>query len=142
MIFLSFIKKLLRRSEIRYIIAGCATFFIDNLVFNFHILFPEFGFFGIAEFKEVLFNILGMLAGLIFGFIVNRNWSFKAKGNASKQFFRCVLLFIFNLTVSSILVGFLDNFIANDFVLAASRLSVSIMIGIWNFFAYKLFVYK
>lgn len=139
---MSFIKKLLRRSEIRYMIAGCATFLIDNLVFNFHILFPELNLFGITEFKEILFNILGMISGLIFGFIVNRNWSFKAQGNATKQFFRCVLLFIFNLILSSILVGFFNNIIENNFILAVLRLSVSIMIGIWNYFAYKLFVYK
>ncbi len=141
---MTFLIKLLKRSEIRYMIAGCATFLIDNLVFNLHIFFPEFrlSLFGISDFKEVLFNILGMIAGLIFGFIVNRNWSFKATGSVSKQFMRCVLLFVFNLIVSSIIVGILNNFISNDIILAVLRLSVSIMIGIWNFFAYKLFVYK
>lgn len=141
---MNLIKKLLSRSEIRYCLAGCGTFIVDNLVFNLHIFFGEFGlpFLGITAFKEILFNILGMIAGLIFGFIVNRNWSFKATGNVSKQFFRCVLLFVFNLIVSSLFVSLLGEVIESDFILAIARLSVSILIGVWNYFAYKFFVYK
>ena len=49
-------------------------------------------------------NTIGYIAGMVNSFILNKHWTFEAKGNTTRQIHRFFILNIFGLILSTILI--------------------------------------
>lgn len=98
---------------------------------------------GLTECFGVWFIIsssIGMTAGLITSFLLNRSWSFKSKGSIIKQFTLHILLFIINLGVTNAILYVLTTYVG--IVYFISKVFVMGIAVLWNFYLYKTVIYK
>lgn len=135
------IKKIFKASASRYVIIGITTWLLDNGLFSLlKLIFGDVSlFFGLTTIH--LFTAVGMIVGFFYGFFMNKKWTFQSDGKTTKQFIRCVLLLIFNTVISAVIVDLSAGF-GISFLPDLVKYGMSGVIGIWNYFAYKLWVYK
>ena len=98
----------------RFVFVGLSVFVVDFVIFNtlFHLL----GFqvrIDIAKIGETTItlsvpNIISVLISTVYGYILNKNWSFENKSdNVASQFSKYLGVAIFNNTINNLLFGFL-----------------------------------
>ena len=126
----------------KYVFVGISTWLLDNGLFS--LLKLIFGNKALPFFELTtihIFTAIGMLAGFWFSFLMNKNWTFKSDGKMTRQLIRCILLLIFNTVVTAAIVGFSARS-GTSFLPDIVKYGMSGVIGVWNYFAYKLWVYK
>lgn len=87
----------------------------------------------------ILSSSAGYTAGFVISFILNRNWSFKSKGNVVRQLLLYFLLFLINLALSNLLLYLFTSIIG--LIYLVSKLLVMGMVVLWNFYIYKRVIY-
>lgn len=118
---------------LKYVAVGVGSFVIDYG--GFAILHIFFGIWYIAA------AALSQLCALVFNFTLNRQWTFDAHADeTSGQLKRYIILQILNYTFSLTLLYFLVHK-ANLQPLIAKFATLGCIV-LWNFLAYKHFVYK
>ena len=117
---------------IRYIITGFSQLIFDLfLMYLFTTIFQIYYIYSTAITYVIIF---------FYGFYINRNWTFKTNGKIHKQIIRLTFLVIFNFLFVMISMWiFVDHFTINYLF---SKLIIITVISLWNFLAYKFFVYK
>lgn len=125
---------ILTRNFIRYLIIGFTTFAMQIVLLY---LFTQ-----IIGLEKVTGNIFSTLLSVIFNFIMSNYWTFKAgSGAKKKKLSRYLLLFTFNYLFDTILAfPILVNQLLIDQYLA--KILITGMIVAWNYFLYKLWVFK
>lgn len=121
-----------RKEFLRYIAVGFSALFVDYLCF-----FLVFRLSG----NEIAGNITGMLLGAAYTFLLNRAWSFGSKNPAGRQVIRYAALFVFNIAASNLLMYIVCVRLE---LLRPEYFKIALMgvISLWNFFAYKFFVFR
>ena len=140
---------LLHRSASKYVVTGVLAWVIDNGLFSLlklvfgNVILLSFGVFNktLSVTSLMVFTGIGMLAGFVFSFLLNRKWTFRSDGVIGIQLVKCVLLLIFNTIVAAFIVH-LSSLSSIGFLPDLVKYGMSLLIGIWNYFAYKYWVYR
>ena len=134
---MNFITKTLKKpfiqQLIRYLVTGFTAFGIEYAMYVF--LLKGIGL------HYILASVIVYALVFWFYFIVNRIWSFKSKGNISKQLLQYGLLFSFNLVVSNIFIMKLLTDIIGLDPLISPFIKMAFVVS-WNFLIYKYIIYK
>ncbi len=118
----------------RYILVGGVVYVFDFLIFSFFVFFNTDLY--------LIGNIVARISGALLGFLLHRNWTFRAeyKHNKKNQLFRYMSLLSVNILSSSILL-----FILVDLVLLGelyARIITDIAIITFTFVISKLFIFS
>ncbi|OGH64350.1 MAG: hypothetical protein A2821_03190 [Candidatus Magasanikbacteria bacterium RIFCSPHIGHO2_01_FULL_41_23] len=76
---------------------------------------------------------------ILFVFLANKKWSFKAAGQTRSQFIRFVTLVLINYTISVIWIWFFAQVLGINYLLA--KIANIILAVSWNFLTYKYWIY-
>lgn len=132
-------------SVLKYAATGVGAWIIDNGLFTLlKAIFGVYDLFSVAGLvlnTVVLFTAISMIVGFVFSFLTNRKWTFRSDGRVVRQFICCVLLLLFNTVVTALVVN-LSSFSSLSFLPDLVKYTMSGITGIWNYFAYKHWVYK
>ena len=133
----------------KFFLTGVLAFIADTIVLNIAI---HFLFNGDDKrlFEAVsVAKIFASITGIIVGFIINRNWSFKENKsqNAKKQGAKYSVVFFINLGLASIIFPIYLDFISQISFLGGLQETVANMftagtIMFASYFLYKFFVFK
>lgn len=132
------IKKLLTHwlsiSFIKYFIVGISSFLIQvGLLF----LFTD-----IVNLDKVTANILAAFAAISFNFYTSNKWSFKNNNkNHSQKIFKFTAITIFNYCFDTLL-AFPLMAVTLGINQYLTKVIITGLMVIWNFFIYKLWVFK
>jgi len=128
----------------KFFIVGSTGVVINISIFN--ILYY------ILNFKLELFdfiimaNVVSTLLTTIYGYVLNKSWSFEDKSpDITKQFSKYLILAIINNTLNAIMVGILTAKKCGPSSCLPPTLAIIIataMLTISNYFLYKLIVFK
>ena len=143
----------------RYIIVGFSSFAFEyclfalfyKIIFNFY--YKEGFTFAqntalklinidlkLDTFRYIIANTIVYILVFWFNFLLNRFWSFEAKGNLKRQLLLYGILFIFNLIVINFLMYlFSDIFGITPLI---SKVFTMGFVVCWNFVIYKKLIYK
>lgn len=93
-----------------------------------------------AHLSVYIANIVSFCSGLIVSYILNRLWVFKSNNQPHKEFFTYVCLAMFNLLLTTILIGILTRSVGiNPFVV---KLVLMITIAVWNYLLFSKLIFK
>ena len=111
-------------SVTRFAVVGCTNFVVSftafYLSFNYlpggavAALTSLFGSGGAPTHppQAAVANVIAYLAGMINSFLLNRNWTFRASGNALPQAVRFAIVSLFSLTMSTVVTFALVDVLA------------------------------
>jgi putative flippase GtrA len=134
------INGLLHSSEfLRFFVAGSSAFLTDLIILQFLIRIVGFNPQVLGTLSGA--NIISSTVGMIISFYLNRNWSFKAKeGKIAGQTVRFLIVQAFSWFLNNLLFGiFTFQFGVN---VTVTKIGVTLAQMVWNFFLYKLFVFR
>ena len=120
----------------RYLVFGALTTIVNIAIF---ILFSK-----MFNLSTTISNIIAWIIAVIFAYITNKIWVFKAKKNSFKElFFEIVYFFlarVFTLVLETIiLVIFIDKFHFNSLIM---KIISNIIVIIVNFILSKILIFK
>jgi putative flippase GtrA len=139
----------------RFVIVGLTVFAIDLAIFSFlfHVLKFQstINLFQLFENFDIVFslpNIVSVSLASIFGYIINKNWSFEDNSdNVSSQFGKYLAVAIFNNVINQIVFGvFFYGVFANSPMAETIKSLICKVIAtsfqtVTSFVAYKYFVF-
>ncbi len=140
----------------RFFVVGIVNFIVDISVFSFLIYFFPFGkdvviftFFSIVVTLFSVFKFISFLTANINSFFLNRIWTFGSSNKNTVGLEYVLFLFVsligvfINVVVFSYVFGYMDRFFNNSFLIAnLSAVLGSFFAMVWNFFGYKILVFK
>lgn len=120
----------------RYLVFGALTTIVNIAIF---ILFSK-----MFNLSTTISNIIAWIIAVLFAYITNKIWVFKAKKDSFKElFFEIVYFFlarVFTLVLETIiLVIFIDKFHFNSFIM---KIISNIIVIIVNFILSKILIFK
>jgi len=91
-----------------------------------------------------LSNVISIVAAVSLNFVLNRNYVFEntniiVNSRNSKQFIKYIVLLLFNMIMSTVIVGSLISMGIKSYI---SKLISIIMIVSWTYFVYKTVIFK
>ncbi|MBC8535283.1 GtrA family protein [Feifania hominis] len=132
------------RQFVRYLIIGVSAVVVEYLLFLGMLTFLK-GVtinLGFAAFDgEFLANSIAMILGAVYSFLLNRFWSFQSKAPVGMQMVKYAILFVFNLFASNFLLYCLSGLLVH-LPVELAKVPVMGIIALWNFFMYRVFVYR
>ncbi len=131
---------LIEKEFLRFLLIGSACFAVDYVVYAVFLKFAPLSKEITIPYPQLFGHFLGSALGFFLSFSLNRIWVFKSNGKLIPQLLKYSSLYAFNLLVSSTILYLLISVLKTDSHLA--KFTVIVFITIWNFFMYKLFVYK
>ena len=126
---------------VRYFLAGGASVLIDLSLFGVlaYFVLPVSGFFSHPEVMFFLANGVGLVAGFLLGFCLQRNWVFRSQGAVRLQFLSMVLLLLVNTVWSGLLINALH---AASIPLIAAKIAVIICMTVSNYLIYRFVIFR
>lgn len=134
----------------RFSAVGGSAFVLSIAIFN--ILKNYTSFFGV---HFVIASIIGDLSGLIYGFYINKHWTFTSqKKDEEKYFFKYLVLYTFTIVLNSLLLKafigiltyytILDESINQNIRENVAKISATIITTVLNFIGtnYVIFVHE
>lgn len=120
----------------RYLVFGALTTIVNIAIF---ILFAK-----VFNLSTIISNVIAWIIAVLFAYITNKKWVFKAKKNSFKELFIEIVYFflarIFTLVLETlILVIFIDKFHFNRFIM---KIISNIIVIIINFILSKILIFK
>lgn len=123
------------KSIIKFGIVGCINTGVDFITFT--LLFSMFGI------DKLVCQVGGYSMGIINSFVLNKLWTFndkKEKTNTAAQFIKFVVTNMISLGVSLVGLNILSNKLyINVYV---SKIIVTLFLQVFNYFVYKVFIFK
>lgn len=116
----------------RYLVTGFLSFGIEYLTFA--LLYVRF------KLWYLLANTIVYVIVFWFNFLMNRFWSFSARGNLKRQLILYGILFAFNLCAITALMYLLSDMMGITPLI--SKFFVMGAVVSWNFVLYKKIIYK
>jgi putative flippase GtrA len=116
----------------RYLIVGFSTVGLE--IIDIRILTKYIGLWYLYS------NTIAYTISFIFNFFLNRNWSFKSKGNLAYQLATYGILFFINLFLSNAMM-YLFTSVFNIYYMISKVISIGVIV-MWNFVLYKKIIYK
>ena len=133
---INLIKKILTKEVILYVFFGVLTTLVNFISFYF--------FSTILNLEENLSNIFSIFIAILFAYFTNKNWVFNSTAKTFKEnlseFYKFILGRLFSLVVET--VGFFLLFNILGIGKFISKLFISVIIIILNFFISKFFAFK
>jgi len=136
----------------KYSVSSFSSLFSDKIL-----AFIKFGITGVSgltvdfaltwlfkdefHFNKFVANAIGFSAAVISNYIINRNWTFKAKkSKAATQFTAFVSVSLIGLLLNSGIIYLLDNMLNVNFYI--SKAIAIFIVFFWNFSINYFFVFK
>lgn len=133
---LNIIKKYFNKEIILYVIFGVLTTLVSLISF--------YVFSSLFNLEENFANILSIFVAILFAYFTNRKWVFNSDAKTLKenlfQFYKFFLGRLFSLAVETL--GFFILFNIFGIEKLISKLLISVVIIILNFFISKFFAFK
>jgi putative flippase GtrA len=114
----------------KYIFTGLLAFTLEYLTFYIILMY----------YSKFIANSVGMFVGFWISFLLNKFWSFEAKGKFFNQLFRYLVLFTINLFISNFLIYVLSDIL--NITPLISKIITMCLIVFWNYFIFKNLIYK
>ena len=134
--FINLIKKVLTKEVILYVFFGVLTTLVN--FFSFFVLSS------LLNLEENLSNVLSIIIAIIFAYFTNRKWVFNSAADTLNkkfsEFYKFILGRLFSLVVETVGFFLLFNILGIDKLI--SKLFISVIIIILNFFISKFFAFK
>ena len=121
-----------RHPAARFLLVGCANFIVSSAVFYFTYRYSPFGQFGG---QGAVANVLAYGAGMINSFVLNRTWTFRAKGEVVVHAARFIAINIATLALSSCAVFVLIDRL--DYPALAVWLPLTVVILVLHYLGMK-----
>jgi putative flippase GtrA len=134
----------------RFCVVGGSAFVLSIVMFN--VLKNYIPFFGV---HFVIASIIGDLSGLVYGFYINKHWTFTSqKKDEEKYFFKYLLLYTFTIVLNSLLLKafiwvltyytILDESINQNIRENLAKISATVITTVLNFIGtnYVIFVHE
>jgi len=134
----NFIKKLilhiwqLRRQFVKYFVIGFSGVILDLATL---FIFKEY-----FALRPVVAVVINQILIITYIFLLNKFWTFKAKGITRDQLVRFLLIAFANYIFAVIWMWFFNEILGYNYLL--TRLANIIISVSWNFLIYKHWVYK
>lgn len=140
-----FIYKFLNKTFPKYLIAGFLSFVVD---------YGSLYLLSLIGVKLVIGNILSVLLSIIFNFLIQNYWTFKAgSNNKIKKSIKYISLtafdYIFNITAFYLLFEHLEleNFLEGTFLSEfpdglVTKILITGSLACWNYIVFKYWVFK
>lgn len=132
--FIKYYRKFITKKLILYIISGLSSLAIDYSTFII-LLF-------LFNAPSYIAAPLGLISGMISGFILNKYFTFKEKNtfqkNTSKQITLYIALFVFNNLFT---IYFIEALKYLNILPTVSKLIATIIIVLWNYIIYKKYIF-
>ncbi len=129
---INFIKKMLNKDFIKYLIVGGTSFLLDYFIF--YIMYKKLGI------AEVYSNVTAIFIAFWYNFLLNRIWSFKSKEPFFKQIIYYLSLMLFNMLFYSAFIYIIKERVGIDPIIG--KIIAMTMIVAWNFVLYKTVIFK
>lgn len=116
----------------KYLITGLLSFSLEYLLF--------FVLYEMLRLWYITANAIVYFVVFWFNFLMNRYWSFRAKGSISRQLALYCILFVFNLAAITVIM-----YILSDLAMIPPLISKVLVMGMvvsWNFIIYRRIIYK
>ena len=129
----SLLNKLIEQRFLHYLVSGVTAFIVEYA--TFYILIS-------MKWPLVIANSLSFLLALATSFTLNRKWTFGHKEydkRSTYQLSSYVVLAGINLLLTNLIV---ELFVHHGLDPMVSKLAAMIITSLWNFFAFKMFVFK
>ena len=125
-------KGLMKISYVRYLTVGGTAFFLDYSVL---LVLKE-----VVGVNTAVAAAAGFLTGFVASFVLNRAWAFVGgKDRRSHiQLIEYTALVVFNLLFTVVVLELLDE----TFAVALLKPAVTAVITLWNYFIYKLVIFR
>ena len=134
--FINLIKKVLTKEVILYVFFGVLTTLVNFV--SFYVLSSW------LNLEENLSNVLSIIIAIIFAYFTNRKWVFNSTADTFNkklsEFYKFILGRLFSLVVETVGFFLLFNILGIDKLI--SKLFISVIIIILNFFISKFFAFK
>ena len=122
----------MRAQFIRYFITGCSAFCLDiGLLY----VLKEY-----VHMRPFLAIVVYQIFVLSYIFLLNKYWSFKARGVTRKQLIRFMVVAVANYLIAIAWMWFFNEKMQIYYLL--SRIANVSLSVVWNFFLYRYWVYK
>lgn len=126
-------KEALENSFFRYLLVGTTTFVIDFGIFKLLLSYTQL--------NDVPANLISVFLSLLFNFTFSNFWTFQAgKDNKVKKLGKYAILASINYIFNNISFALLINYF--DLPSLPAKALVTIAVITWNFFLYKVWVFK
>ena len=134
--FINLIQKVLTKEVILYVFFGVLTTLVNFV--SFYVLSS------LLNLEENLSNVLSIIIAIIFAYFTNRKWVFNSTADTFNkkfsEFYKFILGRLFSLVVETVGFFLLFNILGIDKLI--SKLFISVIIIILNFFISKFFAFK
>ncbi len=128
---IEFIKGMLRKSFIKYLVVGGTSFVLDyGLFYLLHEL---------TGLRAVYANAISVFTAFWYNFFLNRLWSFGSNEPILRQLVLYLSLMFFNMFFSSGFIYLMKSLLDIDEMIS-KILAMCIIVG-WNFVFYKKFIF-
>lgn len=121
----------MKRQGLWYLFIGGASALIELVIFQ--LLYSLFHV-GVAP-----ANIIAVVVATVFNFLMNRNVTFKSTSNPVRSFILYLLLFVANLAFSTWAIAVMIGIGVHS---AIAKLITQVAIATWNFFIYRVFIFR
>jgi putative flippase GtrA len=118
-------------SMLRYVVVGVGTALFEVGVFQF--LLSATGH------SVPLSNPIAVICATALNFALNRSWSFGSGGSVARSGFLYLLLFLFNMSVSTLVI---DRLSLVGVTPISAKVLTMCCIAVWNFVIYRTVVFR
>lgn len=125
---------------LRYVLIGGSAALLDFSVFFLLFKLLSWSLPWASTSIILVANTVGILAGFVWGFFLQKIWAFQAKGRAEIQFFYTLLLLIFNILLTSVAIAPLAELLHQP--IAVAKIIMQIVVVLWNYCIYNYFIFK
>ncbi len=115
----------------KYLIIGFTSFGLEYLLY--------FIFLHFIKVQYLYSSFIAQAIVFCYNFLLNRYWSFQSRLKLSRQLPRYCLIFLFNVTMSTLLLKLLSDMLGVNYYL--SKVLVMGAIVSWTFIIYKKFIF-
>lgn len=131
--------RLLSQDKFRFLISGILGFIADagslwilTSVLNFHLVLFDI---------IVVANLIAVGIGISVSFVMHRNFSFQArKGSLTQQGQRYLFVYVFSYILNQLIFGIFSVQLGLTYLI--SKVLVSLLQMIWNYFLFKYVVFQ
>ncbi len=140
------LNKIFKYKVFRFVFVGGTAFLLDYFINNVLVLILNIT----PHIESAVANVFSVTISGIYNFYLSRKWTFKSSDPRSgRQMIKFAILSVINLIISSasvsVLVYIFDGVFSSIdvfFVQSASKLFVTLVLGVSNYFIYQLLIFK
>lgn len=115
----------------RYVVVGGSSALLELLLFQL--------LYGVFHWEIAASNVSAIVLSTMYNFILNRSFTFKQSGSPVRSLILYIILFAFNTSFTTWAIGALASL---GVIPIFAKLGTMCCVAVWNFFLYRLVIFK